>query len=219
MGEFEFALVFFEKGLAIRKDIVAFRDGIAKSRHAILHSINGEAPFLPNPNFATSRPRKALTVFERKTPLEEPEGEEGPTVADLLPEKVPPLALTKEEKSRFLGEIALDYDYLVELREELLARPEDSYGHEEDVVILKIVTDALIYLSQRAQFWNQQGGKDGRRSPSPSSKRPTSARNVPRMAKEAARRPKTGRPGTAQVPHYEMSKIQIYEQKLHSRKA
>jgi tetratricopeptide (TPR) repeat protein len=92
MGEFEFALVFFEKGQAIRKDITAFRDGIAKATHAILHSINGDALFQPNPNFAISRPRKPLLATQKRTVLETPEDPDEPPVVELLPEKVPPLS-------------------------------------------------------------------------------------------------------------------------------
>lgn len=226
MGEFEFALVFFEKGLAIRKDLVGFRDGITKSKHAILDSINGEKPFQPNPNFAVSRPRRPLTVVKKRTPIERTEDDDGVKAGDLLPEKVAPLTLTTQEKSTFLGEIALDYEYLVELREEILAGGEDGYGDKEDKKILKIVDDALIYLDQRAQFWSQQGAPESTaREDSPrvlsrgqnSSRPPSARRNAPKVTRVA----KTDGPRSARregtTPHYEMSKIQMYEAKYGKR--
>jgi tetratricopeptide (TPR) repeat protein len=222
MGEFEFALVFFEKGLAIRKDLVGFRDGISKSKNAIIDSINGEKPFQPNPNFAASRPRKALITTKRRTPLVT-EDDEGGDVAQFLPDPVPPLTLTLDQKSSYLGELALDYDYLVELREEIILGSDDGYGEMEDKKILGIVNDALIYLNQRAQFWSQQGGPespDKRESSAeqgtpgfaPTARRTSSKVKVTKMqgATSSARR---GQAATEEPAHYEMSKIQVYEAK------
>ena len=235
MGEFEFALVFFEKGLAIRKDLAAFKDGITKATHAILDAINGEKPFQPNPNYAVSRPRKPLTEVKKMTPLESEEEDDGIKVVDLLPEKVEPLTLTAtgQEKSSYLGELGLDYDYLVELREEILQRNEDEYGKKEDQAILGIVNHALNYLDQRAQFWSQQGttniNKETTRQQSPkvltrpqtTQNRPPSARrHTPKVTrvntKDPSPRPITPRksPGSGRaIPHYEMSRIQLYEAK------
>lgn len=230
MGEFEFALVFFERGLAIRSDLSAFKDGITKSTHAIEDSIAGQKPFEPNPNFAVSRPRKPLVTVKKKTPLVV-EDEDNVKPEDLLPEKVPALTMTRQEKSGFLGELALDYDYLVELREEVLAGSEDKYGEKEDKEILKIVNNSLIYLEQRAQFWSQQGSSDAHadtRAPSPQQQtkqitltgnRPVSSarRNAPKITKvtrAGGATPRKGNERTDQLPHYEMSKIQMYEAKL-----
>ncbi|OHT09540.1 TPR Domain containing protein [Tritrichomonas foetus] len=233
MGEFEFALVFFERGLAIRSDLSAFKDGITKSTHAIEDSIKGEKPFEPNPNFAVSRPRKPLIKNpKKKTPLVV-EDEDNVKPEDLLPEKVPALTMTSQEKSGFLGELALDYDYLVELREEVLAGSDDKYGEKEDKEILKIVNNALIYLEQRAQFWSQQGTPDTHaeatsKQPSPAkitSSRPVSSarRNPPKITKvtQGGARPVTPRKTdrTEQVPHYEMSKIQMYEAKFGKKRS
>jgi tetratricopeptide (TPR) repeat protein len=225
MGEFEFALVFFEKGLAIRTDLAGFRDGVSKSKNAILDSINGEKPFQPNPNFAASRPRKPLMSVKKKTPLVV-EDEEGGDVADFLPDPVPPLTLTQEAKSSFLGELALDYDYLVELREEIIAGSEDGYGEKEDKKILAIVNDALIYLNQRAQFWSQQGGPqaspDKRDAPPDQTARGSTVRKEDARPASKVRITKVqsgdssarrGRGTTDEQAHYELSKIQVYEAK------
>lgn len=227
MGEFEFALVFFERGLAIRSDLSAFKDGITKSTHAIEDSIAGQKTFEPNPNFAVSRPRKPLVTIKKKTPLIV-EDEDNIKAEDLLPEKVPALTMTRQEKSGFLGELALDYDYLVELREEVIAGSDDKYGEKEDKEILKIVNNSLIYLEQRAQFWSQQGSSDAHcetKAVSPQTKqvtitnRPASSarRNPPKITKVTKGggiTPRKGNEKTDKVPHYEMSKIQMYEAKL-----
>lgn len=242
MGEFEFALVFFQRGLAIRKDLVAFRDGITKSTHAITDSIGGAKPFQPNPNFAISRPRKPLTTIKKKSaPVITQEGDEAEN-AKLLPEPVPPLTITVQERSTFLGELALDYDYLVELREEVSQSTDDDYGKKEDEIILKIVNDALIYLDQRAQFWSQQGSSVPMKTERPQTAtetagternltptRPVSSRRtkVVKVQKvqgdqnsarrEAGRTPpissRRKKDQTPNVAHYEMSKIQLYEAK------
>lgn len=224
MGEFEFALVFFEKGLAIRRDLVAFRNGISKSKNAILDSIRGSKPFQPNPNFAISRPRRALVDVKKTTPMEtDPDAAEA-RAGPLLPETVVPLSMTTEERSTYLGEISLDYDYLVELREEILEGSDDGVGSKEDAVILRIVNDALIYLNQRAQFWSQQGATT-KEVQSRDGERPTSARRVKvtRVQKDTDSRPGTARRNRGperEKPQkaYEMSKIQMYEAKYGARK-
>ena len=232
MGEFEFALVFFEKGLAIRKDLAAFKDGITKSTHAILDSINGEKPFQPNPNFAVSRPRRPLTEVKTRTPMEKDEDDDRDNFEGLLPEKVEPLNLTTEDKSAYLGELSLDYDYLVELREETIQRQDEEYGKKEDETILKFTNEGIVYLDQRAQFWSQQGGNDANKEktarsgsphalsrPQTATNRPPSARRhaptVRRVPKEPGRpiTPRRPNTGTERQPHYEMSKIQLYEAK------
>ena len=230
MGEFEFALVFFEKGLAIRKDLAAFKDGITKATHAILDSINGEKPFQPNPNFAVSRPRKPLTAVKTRTPMEKDEDDDRDNFDGLLPEKVEPLNLTTENKSSYLGELSLDYDYLVELREETIQRQDEEYGKKEDEAILKYANEGIVYLEQRAQFWSQQGTTEVSKEnsarvetlllrPQTATNRPPSARRnapkVTRVPKESGRPKPPRRPQTGgeRPPHYEMSKIQLYEAK------
>jgi tetratricopeptide (TPR) repeat protein len=228
MGEFEFALVFFERGYAIRTDVIGFRDGITKSKSAIRDSINGEKPFQPNPNFAASRPRKPLIPLKKITPLE-PEDQEEQEIVTLLPENVLPLTLTVEQKGAYLGELALDYDYLVELREEILAGTDDETGRDEDQKILELVNHAIIYLNHRAQFWCQQEAahppKESQESfgledsPDVNRREPQSARRVMKVRKTPAEGNRTasgsratGRRETP-TPHYEMTNIQIYEEK------
>jgi tetratricopeptide (TPR) repeat protein len=206
MGEFEFALVFFQRGRAIRQDIVAFRDGITKCRSAILDSINGVDLFEANPNYAASRPRKPLPV--PAVADEEAERPEDPEklrrTAALLPEKVEPLVTGKGQKEN-LGELSLDYDYLLELRAEVKEGTEDESSGKEDEEIRGIVDDALMYLEQRSAFWCQQGGGSGGAEAAPNQ----------RQANAAEAGKKRPRPVAAsqRAPHYELSKIQQYEAK------
>jgi tetratricopeptide (TPR) repeat protein len=199
MGEFEFALVFFQRGKAIRRDIVAFRDGVTKCTSAILDSINGIDPFQANPNFAASRPRDALVAVppEARAPRERDPEVRGRTAA-LLPERVEPLAASAS-CTEFLGELALDFEYLLELREEVARAPrDDDHGRAEDAQIAAVVDDALAYLEQRGAFWSQQGGGGEDADAQPAEPAEDSTRQRAPRAKTA---------------HYEMSKIQQYEAK------
>lgn len=226
MGEFEFALVFFEKGYAERKDMTELKDGITKSKHAILDSIKGKQLFQPNPSFAASHKRTPLlnvtqTVQERS--IDEQKVQQ---TQKFLPEKVLPLgsSIKNEDKKNYLGELGLDYDYLIELREELLRHKDDqfNYGKKEDEIVLKIVEEALAYLDQRAAFWCQQASKDHSQSNTDDESPSTRTRNArPKTVAAKSRGVKTAQVRTLKtphqdnrrVPHYEMSKIQQYQQK------
>ena len=228
MGEFEFALVFFQRGISIRKDMSAFRDGITKCKSAILDSINGENLFQANPNYAVSRPRKALVEVPKDRQTEkDPEKEEAKlqATAALLPEKVTPLAAS-DEKEKYLGELQLDYDYLLELQEEVTnVQNEDEYSKKEDEQIAKIVADAILYLDQRGAFWCQQGGTKEAIHASPSqqcrldSSSPNKSART-RGSKSGRSKSPTSSPQkggrTQRTAHYEMSKIQQYEAKYGS---
>jgi len=208
MGEFEFALVFFQRGQSIRKDMVAFRDGVTKCKSAILDAINGEELFTANPNFAASRPRVPLVeVSPEKKEKRQEDPEKLQRTAELLPEKVEPLPITLGCKE-FLGELSLDYEYLLELQEEINGLPEDGYGKEEDKKILEVVDDALTYLDQRSAFWSQQDGggvvSENESADSPQKK----SRSTKRSASTSP-----SSPNRKQKAHYEMSKIQQYEAK------
>lgn len=211
MGEFEFALVFFQRGLSVRKDMSAFRDGVTKCKSAILDSINGVDLFQANPNFAVSRPRKALVEVSKDTTVEEKEDpDKKERTAALLPEKVEPLSSSTQEKKGFLGELSLDYEYLLELREEVTNHgQEDQYSKKEDDQIAAIVGDALLYLDQRGAFWSQQGG----------SKEGMGETQDRASSKDKARTSSAGRGSPSKkgrTAHYEMSKIQQYEAKYGS---
>ncbi|KAH0804832.1 TPR Domain containing protein [Histomonas meleagridis] len=105
IGEFEFALVFFERGSFLRQDIQGFREGITKCKHAILDSINGEKTYQPNPNFSASRIRKQKHLHhnnknkkrndesENEDEEEEENQYEQENLEELLPEKVHPLTI------------------------------------------------------------------------------------------------------------------------------
>lgn len=215
MGEFEFALVFYQRGLLIRKDMSGFKDGVAKAKHAILDAIHGKSVFQPNPNYALSRPRKAIiqTKTMSKAETEEVEEEEKKPKADtskLLPEKVAPLTST-DENEKYLGELSLDYEFLEEIKAELDDPNScDKESEKEDNEIKKIVDGALDYLKQRGAFWSQQGKKSqaGGETSERSTKTPTN--------EKTRKSPKAKRDATAaksQQPHYEMSKLQQYENK------
>ena len=235
MGEFEFALVFFQRGISIRKDMSAFKDGITKCKSAILDSINGENLFQANPNYAISRPRKALVQVSKDKSAEEksnPQQDEEKLLQTqaLLPEKVVPLTASAD-KNLYLGELQLDYDYLLELQEEVTnTGTEDEYSKKEDEQISKVVADAILYLDQRGAFWCQQGGnKDNKDDASAAQSKILqitgeknnrgSTRSSQKLASNASRSPaasasKGQRSG--KTAHYEMSKIQQYEAKYGS---
>jgi hypothetical protein len=205
MGEFEFALVFFQRGLAIRPDISGFRDGVTKSRSAILDAINGVDLFQANANYSETRPRRPLYEVAEDAEAENPppDPEQLKRTAELLPEKVDPLVSTSGQKE-FLGELSLDYEYLVELRAEI-SNSEDQLGKKEDEIILSVVEEAISYLKQRSAFWSQQGGGQAV-SESPEKSRSPSKTSPSRQT----------RASNAKTAHYEMSKIQQYEAKYGS---
>ena len=246
IGEFEFALVFFERGSFLRKDIHGFREGITKCKHAILDSINGEKTYQPNPNFSTSRIRKSLYSPRKKkqtttnTPeIQENENhdehnehdkeEEQKTIAELLPEKVSPLSSNPQNKGNYLGELSLDYEYFLELKEEIQSLQEESneeYQNScEDKVILECCEETLFYLEQRSQFWEQQNGNDDTNL-QPVSARTPSRRNKAIITKVTStglkNRPKTAigtinTTSNKRIPLYETSRLQRYERKRINR--
>jgi thioredoxin-like negative regulator of GroEL len=207
MGEFEFALVFFQRGVSVRRDIAAFKDGVTKCRSAILDSINGVELFQANPNYANSRKqlRKPLARVRgdtRAPPPEDPEALQ--RTAALLPEKVEPLS-TAQQKKQFLAELSLDYDYLLELKqEEKDAMADDAFGKEEDEQILAVVNDALGYLDQRGAFWAQQ---DGGKNKADEERDGESTEQQQQRKTEKAQR-----------AQYEMTKIEQYERKYGDKK-
>ena len=233
MGEFEFALVFFQRGISIRKDMSAFKDGITKCKSAILDSINGENLFQANPNYAVSRPRKALVQISKdksadleKTNPQQDEEKLMQTQA-LLPEKVVPLTASAD-KNLYLGELQLDYDYLLELQEEVTnTGTEDEYSKKEDEQIAKVVADAILYLDQRGAFWCQQGGnKDNKDDASTAQskiqqitgekKTRGSTRSSQKLTASRTTAGSTSKGQRGKTAHYEMSKIQQYEAKYGS---
>ena len=230
MGEFEFALVFFERGLSIRKDMSGFRDGVTKAKHAILDAIHGENVFQPNPNYATSRPRKPL-VQTRELPKEEHESspdeqtQQQQDYSKLLPEKVPPLAST-EEKENYLGELSLDYEFLRELQSELNdPQYQSKEGEKENEEMKKIVNSTLQFLQQRGAFWSQQGRKEESTESNEDGNKTRSRGNTAKSKSGTLSSPKgtttsekrASRTTKGQQPHYEMSKLQQYENKYPSK--
>lgn len=226
MGEFEFALVFFQRGLSIRRDMIGFKDGVTKAKHAILDAINGDDLFQPNPNYATSRPRKPLVEVKEKkiTPeqLEEEQRKKEESIK-LLPEKVAPLVST-DQKHKFLGELSLDYEFLIELQAELENQSanyavteengkREEHGKKEDAEIKVIVDDALDYLNQRGAFWSQQGVKTQSGEDSPSKDKSLARPKPDSTAKSSTTKSKTNKA----LRNYEKSKIEQYEEKYGTR--
>ena len=207
MGEFEFALVFFQRGLSVRRDMSGFKDGVTKCKSAILDAINGVDLFQANPNYVQGHPRKPLVEVTDRTVDLGDENERMQQTKALLPEKVEPLS-TAQGKKEFLGELALDYEYLLELRQEV-TNESDEHGKKEDEQIAAVVGEALVYLEQRGAFWAQQGAsKDAPQSPE-EEKGKLQTRSPPKGS--PTRNPRAGR-----TAHYEMSKIQQYEAKYGS---
>jgi tetratricopeptide (TPR) repeat protein len=119
-GEFELALVFFQRGgLAGGR---RFRAGAAKCATALREAVDGIARFHPHPAFgvdaAVARGCAALT---------------------LLPRALQPLGMAGA-CAEVLGELAIDCEYLLELREK--ARAEEA--------VAAIADKALVCVAQHA---------------------------------------------------------------------
>jgi hypothetical protein len=198
--------------------MVSFRDGITKCKSAILDSINAVELFQANPNFAGSRPREPLPgvkVPEEKRQPRDEDPQKLTRTAALLPEKVEPLPI-KLGCKEFLGELSLDYEYLLELQAEINEPTEDTSGKTEDEKILAVVDDALRYLDQRSAFWSQQdGSKNDEAAEQRTEGGKTSPKRIskpsPTRSSSAAQSPQ--RKQSAKAAHYELSKIQQYEAK------
>jgi hypothetical protein len=133
--------------------------------------------------------------------------------AELLPEKVEPLPIA-------LGEMSLDYEYLLELQEEIESRRDEAHGKSEDHKIMEVVLDALTYLDQRSAFWSQQDGTgaadtEGEASLPASGKssvRRSAASPDAKMARQSPTSPEKKKKA-ARTAHYDISQIQSYETK------
>lgn len=142
MGEFEIALVYFYRGLHLRKDMVEFQDGITKSRNAIIDSINGRQPTqstdleLDDDDF----PR-----FQKNTTE---------VMKDIYPdEEILPLT-DGNVNGEYLGDLQYDYAYLKEIYEESKGIETKSKKDEE---FEEVVVETIKYLNTRSAFWSQQG--------------------------------------------------------------
>ena len=124
-----------------------------------------------------------------------------------------------ENKENYLGELSLDYDFLIELQQELKS-PQVNTTEErkkQNEEIGEIVSDAIEYLNQRGSFWSQQGthakaeNDDDDLDQTPKTTRTRTTRS-PSASKKSARAQSSRGP-----PHYEMSKLQQYESRYPSK--
>ncbi|XP_044752383.1 outer dynein arm-docking complex subunit 4 [Coccinella septempunctata] len=139
LGNFEYSLMYFHRGLHIRPDHEQFKLGVHKSQKAIENAIGG--PSL----FGTGR--------ESKQTSEQPTNRSG-TSNSTSSKRVTPISRARSSKgSRLLRELGADKDYL----DNLLMNPNIKCKFkEDDDTIMKNVQETVDYLNARQEFWRQQ---------------------------------------------------------------
>ena len=175
MGEYEFALVFYQKGADLKPDNHAFQRGVSKARHSILETIDGEDPlFSPNPNLFSERPAKAgePSVNQTSDSSEKLSTRQSEKTSTRQPSTRQPSTRTISTRTDMeesdikasLGELSADYEFLLQLQSEVtklqiaqqkkIAKGEDVNCQTEDELQI-IIKDALSFLDQKGKNWMQ----------------------------------------------------------------
>ncbi|XP_036406300.1 tetratricopeptide repeat protein 25 [Megalops cyprinoides] len=147
MGDFEFALVFFHRGLKLRPELQEFRLGIQKAQEAIDNSVGSPSSVkLVNKGdlsfFYKQDEGRTLKPKEHTRPLKKEQNQKS--------KKSP-----KSEKTakQLLGELYSDKEYLEKLlKDEDLIKGEMRSGEKVQDLILSCIS----YLDTRTEFWRQQ---------------------------------------------------------------
>lgn len=139
LGNFEYSLMYFHRGLHIRPDHEQFKLGVHKSQKAIENAIGGPSLFGPR--------------RESKQNSELPTHRTG-TSNSMSSKRVTPVSRARSSKSsRLLRELGADKDYL----DNLLRHPDIKCKFKEnDDTIIKNVQETVEYLNARQEFWRQQ---------------------------------------------------------------
>ncbi|KAL3282532.1 hypothetical protein HHI36_005712 [Cryptolaemus montrouzieri] len=140
LGNFEYSLMYFHRGLHIRPDHEQFKLGVHKAQKAIENAIGGSSVFSS---------RKETKSSESSTnPSTNRTGTSNST------KRVTPVSRAKSSKgSRLLRELGVDKDYL----DNLLKNPNIRCKFkEDDDTIVKNVQETVEYLNARQEFWRQQ---------------------------------------------------------------
>ncbi|XP_077315659.1 outer dynein arm-docking complex subunit 4 isoform X4 [Lithobates pipiens] len=161
MGDFEFALVFYHRGVKLRPELQEFRLGIQKAQEAIENSVGTPASvklenkegvaFLSKQEESKKAKQKAPAKVPKKDPKQQ--------------KKADPLKSQKTTR-QLLGEIYNDMEYL-----ETLLKDEGCHqlmikmswrrslvkGNTRSGLKLQdLILNAITYLDTRTEFWRQQ---------------------------------------------------------------
>ncbi|XP_061604842.1 outer dynein arm-docking complex subunit 4 isoform X6 [Phyllopteryx taeniolatus] len=158
MGEFEFALVFYHRGLKLRPQVQDFQLGIQKAQEAIENVITVPAAVRQRHKGDTLQKDEQMTTYKK-----------------------PQASETEKKSKKFLGEFYEDRKYLENLlKDEALVKSRTRNGEQ----LQDLIQGCLTYLDYCADFWNQQKPprpppKDPRRQRSKRGKAPARAPSEP----------------------------------------
>lgn len=148
MGDFEFALVFYHRGVKLRPELQEFRLGIQKAQEAIENSVGTPASvklenkegvaFLSKQEESKKAKQKAPTKVPKKDPKQQKKAD---------PSK------SQKTTRQLLGEIYNDMEYLETLlKDEGLVKGNTRSG----LKLQDLIMNAITYLDTRTEFWRQQ---------------------------------------------------------------
>ncbi|XP_061701766.1 outer dynein arm-docking complex subunit 4 isoform X2 [Syngnathoides biaculeatus] len=131
MGEFEFALVFYHRGLKLRPQVQDFQLGIQKAREAIKNATTVPAAVRQKLKDGTlQKDEQPTTIYKKLQACE-----------------------TEKKTKKYLGEFYEDRKYLENLlKDEALVKSRTRNGEQ----LQDIIQGCLTYLDYCADFWNQQ---------------------------------------------------------------
>ncbi|KAK9888480.1 hypothetical protein WA026_000731 [Henosepilachna vigintioctopunctata] len=140
LGNFEYSLMYFHRGLHIRPDHEQFKLGVHKAQKAIENAIGGSTLF--------GKTKRTTT------PSSNPPTNRTGTSNSMSSKRVTPVSRARSSKdSRLLRELGPDKDYL----DNLLKNPDIKCKFKEnDDTIIKNVQETVDYLNARQEFWRQQ---------------------------------------------------------------
>jgi len=169
-GEFELALVFYHRGHKLRPELQEFRLGIQKAQEAIDNSVG-------SPEKVKLTKEGDLSFFDHQN---EKKAKPKPTYGSLRPgtrlnQQHRPVKSAQSDKTvkQMLGELYGDKMYLEKLMKE--TDPNTDSGRS----IYELVSEGLLYLDTRTEFWRQQKPMYARRREYPSSNRDRNGKKVP----------------------------------------
>ncbi|XP_061760979.1 outer dynein arm-docking complex subunit 4 [Nerophis ophidion] len=157
MGEFEYALVFYHRGLKLRPQFQEFQVGVQKAQEAIENSVSVPVHVI-----------KHKIIHGDSSKIQK-------DVKNTTTAKQPQTSKTKKATKNYLGEFYEDRKYLEKLlKDEDLVKGRTRRGeHLQDVI-----QSCLTYLDDCAEFWNQQKPR-----PSPAKdQRPKRDKSRPRVS-------------------------------------
>ncbi|XP_028930964.1 outer dynein arm-docking complex subunit 4 [Ornithorhynchus anatinus] len=149
MGDFEFALVFYHRGLMLRPEMREFKVGIQKAQEAINNSVGspssiqlqnkGDVYFLSKQAESKKAQQKPLVKPFRPAPEEQRRGKDSQK--------------TQKATRQLLGELYVDKEFLEKLLQDKELMKSTT---KEGTTVEYLITSGLKYLDMRTNFWRQQ---------------------------------------------------------------